>query len=982
MKTLFRILLVLFVLLVIAAGAGYFIMTRPAFQKKLIESSLPEGSSIQFVHITTRSIQLTDLNLRLPDGTTAQLDSLRSDFSPWAAVFDRTLQLSGLKLDGLVVKLPESGALSSTAATSSVDAISVPPATEPKAPREKAPGEKVLSPADALYSLGEIDWLFDLDSVQLNGALIDASRNRYAFDLNATPIAPGVETTANANLKLESKKALQGGLKDFNSDLRLLFTQKPSGGFENLRLESLTEGSDASGGALLSISQTLELSINSFEKFAQVDLSFNADLPHPEVFAPELIDLRGLSLQGALQASVEGAALILKTADLEVASNGAPVATVQLKQSLTLGAGQKFAGELMEVDLINLPLTWLSPWLGNGLQLSGAPLSAQIALTGEQSGALQVNALRPIQFGPFSLAQDQQPLLDEVTLRMDPVIRVETDQRIHYDLGDFQLLDRYGAIIRGSVVGSKESAAGDSPLAGVQTKAQFELGLAELLRQPVLESSASVLAGQAKVILDIDGSAEYPAQLQAAITGLRARDLPGSRQDYRLAAQLKETTAGGYLLASNFAAGSEDRPSTSIQLSGQVNLGLQPVPFKVNLAAPRISQSDVDLLIAAMKPQEPDAAPATRAAEPTPAGSSSGRSPQGTVAETARPPWADLDGEVTIKIDEFKMASGQVITGLNALATISEPLLAISQIAASIDGGSLSGNANVAFHSSLAEAYQVSSALAFKNVDPSIFSKKRSGSFPVKGLFDGRFNMIGSGATLEAALDASEGDLLITGREGVLTAFELDNRSQLGLLGVGILGQSLNRPGITALSQAVPYFKDMHFDHFTLQLVRAHDKKVRIPQLSLMGDNLRIKGQGVIAASSLRDVLDQPLDLTLDLGAKGRLIDYLETLGLLQPATAADGFRPWNQEIEIGGTLGDPDTSALMDLLNQAARRALNEPGKVTPAQTPPAEGGLLLPGQENTTPAPPTETPKKSKEEKIKDDIEMGLDLLNSVFG
>ncbi len=980
MKTLFRTFLVLFILLLTVAGVGYFVLTRPAFQKKMIEAWLPEGSSIDFVQITSGSIELQDLKLRLPDGTSAKLDSIRSDFSLMAAVFENTIQLSGLKLDGLLIKLPEAVAPTEATTQAGMATSQVSPPTE--APQSLA--EAPVSPIDALYSLGEIAWLLDLDSIGLNGALIDALGNRYAFGLSSSRIAPGVETTLNANLKSESKEALQGGLKDFNSDVRLVFTQKKSGGFEKLYLESHSEGSDVSGGKLLSISQSLELSINSFERTAEVDLGFEADLPHPEVFAPELIALQGLSLQGALKAVAEGEAFILQAAKLDASAKGLPVAALGLKQSLALGAGQTFSGELMEVALFNLPLAWFSPSLGDDLQLSGVPLSATIIVSGEPSGALQVGSLEPVQVGPFSVTQDQQLLLQEVTLRMHPMIRVEADQSIRFDLGDFELLDRYGAFISGTASGSRKEAPGDSPLSGLRAQATFDLGLTELLQQPVLKGSASVLAGQAKLALEIDGGAEYPAQLQASITGLRARDLPGSRQDYRLAMQLKQTGAGGYALGSSFAAGSENRPSTSMQLAGELNPDIRPMPFKIHLTAASVLQRDMDLLVAAAKPQEPAADLASPATASSPGGLVSEVSPVATTPVAARPPWADLKGEFKVQVDELTMASGQVIKGLNALADISETLLAVREIAASLEDGRLGGNAQVVFDPTLAEAYQVSSALSFKNVDPSIFSKKASGSFPVKGLFDGDFNFVGRGATLEAALDDSEGDLLITGRDGVLTAFELDNRSQLGLLGAGILGQSLNRPGITALAQAVPYFKDIRFDSFTLKLARGMDKKVRIPELSLLGENLRIKGQGFIAASSLGEVLDQPLDLTLGLGAKGRLIDYLEALGLLKPATAEDSFRGWNKDIKIGGTLGDPDTSALMDILNDAARRALADPKKTTPpAQTtPPAEGGLLVPASETTTPPPAEEPRKKTKEEKLKDDIEMGVDLLNSLFG
>lgn len=982
MKTFFRICLVLSILLVLAVAAGYFVISRPAFQKKLIESRLPEGSSIQSIHITTGSIQLTDLKLLLADGSSAKLDSLRSDFSLLAAVFDQTLRLRGLKVDGLVVKLPETSvsAPALEAGRSAGDEASSP--TPPvKMVSGPAPGEAPASPTDALYALGEIQWLLDLDSIDLNGALIDASRNRYVFELEFGPIAPGEETTLTAKLKLESREALQGGLKDFNSDLRVVFTQKTSGGFEQLRVESLTEGSDAAGGSLLSISQTLELTVDSFEKSAVVDLSFNADLPKPGVFAPELGALPGLSLQGALQGSAQGQALTLLTADFVAASNDAQVVSVLLKQSLTLGAEQQFSGELMEINLSDLPLAWVNPWLSEGLRLSGQPLSLQIAVSG-QDGALELRTLTPLQVGPISLSQDSQALLQEVTLRMNPVIRMLADQSLHYDLGALEVLDRYGPFLSGTVSGAKLEASGDSPLAGLQASARLELGLAELLRQPLLEGKASIMAGQAVVELDIDGAAEYPVQFQSAITGLRARDLPGLREDFRLAAQLKQSAGGGYALAANFAAGPENRPRTSIQLAGQIDPDTHPMPFKMDLISPRIRQSDFDLLIAAAKPKEAAPTPAAMPTTPNRVGNGAGRPSTLPADISTAPPWADLDGQVSIRVEELILTSGQVIKGLNARAIISEPLLAVKDIAAQVEEGSLGGHADVSFDRSLKHAYLVAATLNFKELDPAIFSQKASGTFPVKGRFDGDFKMTGSGATLEGALENSEAELLISGRDGVLTAFELDNRSQLGLLGAGLLGQSLNRPGITALAQAVPYFKDMHFDNFTLKLIRSEDKKVRIPELSFLGENLRISGQGFIAASSLGDVLDQPLDLTLGLGAKGRLIDYLETLGLLQPATAEDGFRAWNKDIEIGGSLADPDTSALKDLLNNAARRALDTPRKSQSVTPPPAEDTQLQPGQEKITEPPAETAPKRSKDEKLRDDIEMGIDLLNSVFG
>jgi hypothetical protein len=972
MKSLLRIFLVLFIFLILTAGIGYFSVTRPAFQKKLVESKLPEGSSIKFVRITSSSIELTDLKLQLVDGTTAKLDSLHSDFSPLSLILSDMIQLRGLKVEGLVVNLPEIN--TSTAASVNLPANDSVSANGAPTKTASPAAQATSSPTDALYALSEIGLLIDIDSIDLNGLLIDSSGNRFVLAVIADHIAPGSQTRLEAKFKLESKQALQGGLQDFDSNIHLVFTQKQSGGFDSVRAESFTSGSDVDGSSLLSITQTLDLSINGFEETAEIALSFNVDLPHPEVFAPDLVELQGLSLQGELNGFAQGVALTLETADVIVASNGAPVVSIKLNQALNLGVEQKFVGELVQVNLINLPLEWINPWLDDGMQLSGPALSTQIILSGEESGALEVKTRAPIECGAFALSQNQQPLLDNVTLRMNPRIRVEPAQKIRFDLGAFQLMDRYGDFISGTVSGSKSVSTGASLLTGLEAKFRLYVGLSELLQQPAFAEVGSVLAGQAKVDLDFNGAVEYPVQLQAVITGLRARGIPGSRQDYRLAAQLKKTSGGAYVLGSNLQAGSESRPSTSLQLAGHIYTELQPLPFKFSLSSSRVSQGDIELLIAALIAND------SVASAPT----SSAPTPSAAEPKTPRPPWADLDGEVSIEVEELAFQSGQVITELKAQIKVSEALLSVKDITAKLKGGGLVGDANVAYDPIQNPAYRVASSFVLKNVDPSLFSKNNYSKFPVQGLFEGQFKFAGSGDTLEEASEDSEGHLRITGRNGVVTAFELDSRSQLGLIGAGILGQSLNRPGITAMAQTVPYFKDMKFESFTLELVRGKDKQVRIPELNLIGDNLNISGQGVIAAGNLGELLEQPLDLTLRFGAKGRLIDYLETLQLLGTKTSEDGFRNWNQDIEIGGTLGNPDTSALKELLNNAARRALDKPKKPETAETSilPANDGEVLPSQNKASEPAPSEEKEKSKEEALRDDIEMGLELLNSIFG
>ena len=114
------------------------------------------------------------------------------------------------------------------------------------------------------------------------------------------------------------------------------------------------------------------------------------------------------------------------------------------------------------------------------------------------------------------------------------------------------------------------------------------------------------------------------------------------------------------------------------------------------------------------------------------------------------------------------------------------------------------------------------------------------------------------------------------------------------------------------------------------------------------------------------------------------MVDHLETLQLLGTETNEDGFRIWNKDIEIRGSLGDPDTSALKERLNNAALRALDKPviGEAAGTLTPPAEDVKVLPGQNNASERAPSKNKEKSKQEALRDDIEMGLELINSIFG
>ena len=987
MKTLLKVALLFFVIVGLLLGAAIFVLTRPGVQTSLIEKRLPPGSSLRSVQVTTGSLSLSELKLALPDGTVLRVDRLETDFKPLAAVFDRTVRMGAVQLEGIVVDLQapliavETKRRAPTTRSPAASGEAVKEA--PSAPVAPAPAHTTGSPLDAVYALGQLDWLLDIGSVSIDGEVRDPAGSVFALQLRSDAIRPGASANMEASLRLRSAQELPAGLQEFEASARVQLVQNEGGGFEQVAFESIASSSDAAGNQLLSFSQSFDLNVRSFDETASLRAELRADLPQPGIFLPELSDLPGLGIEAAFRGSAKGRQFTLSEASFAASSAGQPVAELDLSQNFRVGSGEQLTGDLMDFRLTRMPLAWLTPWLPEGLAVTGEPLTMAIRFTGETDGQLLLESVGPLEIGPITVLQGGAPLLQDVTLTAKPLLRVSEDQSFSWDLGEFRLMDRYGELVTGQSTGQVDAGidTADTVLpAGIQTSTRFDLGLLELSQQPVFANRFSLLTGRAQAALRLDPGAEYPYALQGAIRGLSPRDQPGLRQDYRFAVQLKESQPEVLALGLNLEAGADSRPSTSAQVAGQFRPGSEPMAFQVDLTSPRMNQQDLMLLASAFSPgemavdrQQPVARDPVTAPRRPATGSTAGRRPSASVEP---PPWSGFEGQFSAEIDAFVLNSGRTVEAVEARGRVSDVLLALSELQARLEDGRIEGQARAEFAAQDEAPYRIGGEFRLRSLDPSLFADRRAGTFPVQGVFDGDLIFNGRGQSLEHAVDGVQGELTLTGREGVLTAFELDQRSQLGLIGAGLLGQRLERPGISALAQAVPYFENMPFEHFELKLSRGADKNILVPKLQFKGDNVLIDGSGFIAATSLEGLLDQPLDLSLEFGAKGKLVEYLETLQLLGADIGEDGFRRWSKAIEIGGTLGNPDTSALKRVLRQAAKQALSRP-RETEQESDAAESDASGTGGEEAQPAP-----KKSKEQKLRDDVETGLDLLNTVLG
>ena len=985
MKTVVKCFLVSLVLVLLLLAGAYLLLTHPGFQKRMIESRLPEGSSIGTVRLGLGRAQLSDLDLHLADGTQIRVGSLETDYRPLAAVFEKIVRLGAVDVDDVHVSLPQSLLAGEEAVAAPGRAPSAPTSTEaepvPERTTEPPAEEAAEDPLAPIYALARLEWLIEIESLDVEGMVDDAAGNRFDFRLGAGTIFPGEATPLEGSMKLVTEAPLRAGLVDFQAELSATLHQGETGGFTTVDAELSAEGRDDVGAALLASSQQVELNVDAAEEGLTLALDFTADVPAPEVFSPELRDLGATEVRGTIGAEVIENGAVIRAANVEARLEGERVAHLELKQALRLGGKQSLEGELLRLEFDGLQPAWLNPWLPEGTEVAAEAIDAEVSVDGEPDGGLVVRWIEPMRVAALSVTALGAPQVDGLGVRLQPMIRWSPDGTIEYKTGEAQLSDRYGGIASFSSEGVFAAVEGteDRPFKGMDAGLRLDADLQALLLQPALAGRVGVIGGRLDARVRLDGDTALPLVAQGTVERLRTRGLPGRFGDYRFAMQLSGPAAGKWGVDGTFQAGSDGSPETDLQLSGSIEPDSDPLRFSILLEGERVAQRSLEHLASALATEaeavrQPDVS--TTGAEPR--GRVQAPSPR-TEARQAAPPWSGLEGELAVRLDEVILEKGPALRELSLQARVTEPELVLRSFSVAVEPGRVGGSGLLRFEPDRREPYALEAEAEFSGIDPGEFSGLGP-RIPVQASFEGGADLRSRGTDLDMLLDNVQGEVEIRGSDGVLSAFELDERSRLGLLGAGILGQQLDRPGMTALAQAIPYFKDLRFETFTLKLSRGSDRNITIPQLRFVGDNLLLDARGMVAARSLDAIMDQPLDLSLELGARGRLTDYLETLNLLQPKAATGGgedgaFRMWKQRLDVGGTLANPDTSSLRALLSEAARSVLARPGEN-------GDAGRQSKLRNNGSDASESANGERSRREPLREDIEMGLDLLNTVLG
>lgn len=323
-----------------------------------------------------------------------------------------------------------------------------------------------------------------------------------------------------------------------------------------------------------------------------------------------------------------------------------------------------------------------------------------------------------------------------------------------------------------------------------------------------------------------------------------------------------------------------------------------------------------------------------------------GLSPASPTSRDVVPFWGDWSGHVTVALDRLKLRDS-VLFVVGGVLDIDGGTIRLTQGHGGPEHhnvtnivGSLSFDAKAPMPYSLQ-----ATATGFEIEAATLFKAPHSDEDPV---FDGRFqvapSLSGEGVNLPDLADRFREVFRITSTVGIVRILRADVASSLrekaapvkdtlGSVGsaVGLVFGVDKQPDFAAknkLSKPAEAALDLQnqlaeigCDLITVVAKRGPDGSIEIASIAADAPDEFIRGSGRIAFAPGVALLDLPLSLDLQIGARGHVADLLATAGLAAAGQDEKGFTLVGGPVHFGGSLGHLDGSAWQAMLVRAASR-------------------------------------------------------------
>lgn len=635
----------------------------------------------------------------------------------------------------------------------------------------------------------------------------------------------------------------------------------------------------------------------------------------------------------------EGQTLTLNKANAVVTrENGAPITTVDLQQALRADLGKstftvaKPNETAARVKLGEIPLAWAEPFVANS-KLGGALAGGTLAVSLRSLDDVTLTTVEPVALRGVSASMNGKAMAQS----LDIVANLTATKRGETIAYDVRRID----VKQGETALAGLTVAGEAKLGGktsnVVAKGNLEADVAALMRQPMLAEFATLSRG--KVTAAFDANLTDTIQATAAIT---AKDLVAKQDnrplgdlDVKVNANMKTDGSGTFTMPVTLA-GPARKSDLLVKGAFGRAANKETFLFTGKISSDNIVVDDFQPL-AGLAPSSETPKPAAPApGGPTTVIRAPGSRPATSVpvatttpGRDTKPFWSAVNGKVEVDLKRVLYGKDYVISGVHGTAVITESKLSLDGLEGKFKENPFKLAGGVTFAGNQPKPYNLIASADVQNFDVGAFLRAANPAekpaLETTATVSAKLN--GNGGTVGDLAKNAYGKFEVSGTKG--TMYLLERKGGAGTAvnvlsaGLAILGAARGSDTTSAIAEIARLLNAVQFDSVKMQVERGADLNFKLTALEVLSPILRTTGTGTVASKSTDDLANAPMNIVLQLGAKGELGYLLQRVGMLGAKQDEKGYQLMTRTFTIGGTTSKPDNSALWKILGEAALGAL-----------------------------------------------------------
>lgn len=580
---------------------------------------------------------------------------------------------------------------------------------------------------------------------------------------------------------------------------------------------------------------------------------------------------------------------------------------------------EQAARPVAEVQLARFPLAWVSAGAA-GPRLAGELRDARLEVLADGT-ALSLRAPQPIVLQGFGLQQAAGPVLRGLQIACQPLGEFAAGSLVKFSLGDVLIRDETGLALVQATVDVSQPTAGDWRAA-----LGFNSNLPALANQPVLAALGELSAGRASgEIRAAVAAGAVQVEARSTLNGLVLKNGAVSLPVANLSLKTVVQPDGSFTAQMPLLLDRAGRRS-DLNFSAKGSLQGGRLNVDATLGSERIELEDVLQLAAGFSAAAPSAPPVTPAVA---------AKPVSVVKPDTAPAWAGVHGRLALDIKQITRGDLWSTSGLTGLLTVAPERIELRDLSAVSGPNGRLGAKGVVTFTPGTQPYRLDGSFELTEFDAGALLKAlEPGQSPVvEGIFGVKSSFAGSGATLAQLAELTRGDFGLTSRAGVFRGLKRTSEKvsvatkavELGaalgsLLGTSKVGKAAEKVAGQAyqVDQVAQTLGEFTYDQLSVHLVRDATLNIQLKEFALVSPYARLQGAGQVSQVEGKPLLEQPLTLTLALGARGKLEEQLGKLRVLDGTRDELDYARAREKVVLTGTLSRPDPTPFFTRLAAA----------------------------------------------------------------